>query len=168
MHVLRPSIAAQTTEGDSAALRLSVIEIVLDSLASERVHTSRLWIRAYLSVDPGTRRLQRVPPTAEQLATIRSRFPTAAVPASHDGLFLCPPGVRVRMPGVGCPILEDGLIVEVGPLEIDADSAHASGSVIQSSTRNGRTSTWAQGVRLLFRRSMSGWKFVRVLGGWIT
>jgi hypothetical protein len=71
------------------------------------------------------------------------------------------------MPGIGCPLRDNGFIVQMG-LKTVGDSIFVEGMVALSSTRGARTSSSASGFELVLYRLAEVWKLARVRSTWIT
>lgn len=85
-------------------------------------------------------------------------------------LFACPEGISVRLPGQGCPIVEDGVIALLGELETRGDgSVEVVAELIESVwSREGGASTWSNGYRIRVGRvsSSAGWSVTDVSHIW--
>jgi hypothetical protein len=109
-----------------------------------------------------------VPLSQDAERAIQRIFPTARYSENLDSLVLCPAGVQLRMPGSGCPIRDDGVIIQLWSLRVYGDSLSVYGVLIQSSPGRTRTASWAQGTSLAFVRTGRLWKLVKASGRWIT
>lgn len=162
-----PVACAAQTANDAATVYVQALRITLERLGPAEP-TPRLWVR---------RMRQRTPSGAmspDTLATIEwaaiaSAFPQARQATDADTLFLCPPGVRVMMPVRGCPIRDDGMIIDLGQPRIDGDSAVIAVTLTQSGPglRNA-VHSWASGYDVVFFRIGESWYFRRTRGGWAT
>jgi hypothetical protein len=141
------------TSTDSTELHVQAISSTLTLLEIPAVN--RLWLRGS---GPRDNRRELSPISEELAAAVQRRFPNARVAAPDQRLFLCPPGVSVQLPGQGCPILDDGVIVMVGWMRSAGDGVTVNATVIQSKG----SSTWAESITALFRRARLRWQFVRV------
>jgi hypothetical protein len=155
------------THADSASITLEQLKFLLAREASTAV--SRIWIR---TSEPLAIRREGSPPLVPMAPAVaealRAAFPEARfTPDSNEQLFLCPAGVRVVMPGSGCPIKDDGVIVVLSPIRLVGDSVAARGTIIRSSGGSepsrigGSVSTWAVSCDLYFLRENASWKVVR-------
>ena len=146
------------SSADTMELHLEAIRAAFDTLNIPSA--TRLWLRHTLALVPDKLDPQRVDISQEFLTHVQRRFPNARLAARDQRLFLCPPGVTVSMPGQGCPVLDDGVIVSAGPIRVEGNLVLVSASVTRSN-RSG-TNTWAEGFSVVFRRSGGQWHFVRV------
>jgi hypothetical protein len=149
-------VAAQPTlsmsSADSVSLRLEVIRLVLGN-TNTSPDAQTLWLVAdTLPESPPALRL-----SVREREAIRNAYPRMRFVSPSERLLLCPPGREVRIPGSACPIRDAGVIVRVGGLRIDGDSAIAVGTVTKSNARG--TKTWSQGVVLVFGWVANGWKY---------
>jgi hypothetical protein len=156
------------TSADSAQIRVATLRILIDSLAESPESPGRIWISGSHQLRRDTASARQFALSDTQWAAISQAFPTARHVVPTDSLFLCPAGVELRMPGSGCPIKEDGIVVELAPLRVDADSVTSSGLLVQSSTSYGRLVTWAQGMWLVFERVQGRWRVRAIRGRFIT
>jgi hypothetical protein len=114
---------------------------MLDSAGTAREQAHRIWLQGYPVRDSlGTR---RVLPSVNSVSVIKASFPGLVVVDANAPLFLCPPGKGVLMPGYGCPIRDDGVIVYFTPVRVDGRTARVGVSIIRSAGSGERYSTWA-------------------------
>jgi len=133
--------------------------VSLEKHISTAIHlkaTGRIWLRGW------TERGVRHALSDGVVAGLRSTFPLAQQTDLERGLYECPPGRELRMPGSGCPIRERGIIVTFHDLEIvDAERVKTSVSVIRSTSNGASTSMRTLG--LLLRRDSEDWVVEKVL-----
>lgn len=157
------------TASDSALLHVTSIRILFDRLASGITAEHPIWLRLHVQ-RPDTGSGSPLQPSETQWREISHALPSARLAGARDTLFECPPGVRVSMPGTGCPIRENGIIVEVDRPVVDGDSATMWVWLIESGASDGRTLTWAQGLALVLERAGDGrtWRLRAVRARFIT
>lgn len=167
-----PATAAQEptalTAEESAEIRVTAIRVLLRELRVETTSTSVLWIVSDEGRRVGPGGADAAELTEGEHSAIRAAFPTARPADTIESLFQCPPGVRVRMPGQGCPIRDAGVIVRLGSIEIERDTLRTSGELIQTAPGSRGPSTWASGLSLVFVRTAEGWVFRETRYHWIT
>jgi hypothetical protein len=129
--------------------------VLLDSLAPAVSRTDRIWLGVRFR---GTAAAALYHITDAEAAAIADAYPGSRRAAPGDTIYLCPPGVELRLPGTACPIRDDGVVMELGPLRFDGDSVATSGWLIRSSTRGGSLVTWAEVLSLVFERHCRGWR----------
>ena len=151
-------VAPSISREDSVRL---AAELFRRTLQDTNVDSSQLiWLRAD-TVAGSTSRLKLTP---QQVAAVMRLHPRIRLVPPSESLFLCPPGRVVRMPGSGCPIRDDGVIVSLFDFRVAGDSLIAGGDVIKSRG----SSTWAEGIAYGFRWLNGAWTFVRLLDRSIT
>lgn len=148
----------QLAAADSVALRMAVLQIMLDSLGPDQ-EPGRIWIQPRANGHAATNQTRSMGLTANEWNAISERFPAARLADASDTLFLCPPGVRVMMPGTGCPIRDQGIIVSFSPLRLMGDSVRAGGSLIQSAVGSQGSFTWMQFIQAVFEHRQGEWRF---------
>ncbi|MGH7505420.1 MAG: hypothetical protein ACRELX_07200 [Longimicrobiales bacterium] len=159
--------AAVEPSAEPAQVWLTTVRFVLDSLGPVD-ESVRIWVQPARPRETTGDTVTAVT-SPEVRPELERAFPNARVTPASDVLFLCPPGVQVRMPGRGCPIRENGVIVRLGPVSVQGDTLHIMVALIRSSSRDSRVFySWAKGTALVFVRSRGSWEFVRSLGSWIT
>ena len=151
-------VAPRVTRDDSVRL---AAELFQRTLRDTNVDSTQLiWLRA----DTAAGSTSRLRLTPQQAAAVMRLHPRIRLVSPAENLFLCPPGRVVRMPGSGCPIREDGVIVSLFDFRVAGDSLIAGGDVIKSRG----DSTWAEGMAYVFRWAKGAWTFVRLLDRSIT
>lgn len=155
------------TASDSVQLYVATLRILIDSLAPQTSSDRPIWIRlrAFSRDSAPEHPLQ---PSATQWGEISRAFPTARRAGPPDSLFLCPPGVELRLPGQGCPIRGDGIVTSLRLGRVAGDSVVMVGDVVQSSTSAAGISTWAEVLYLVFERVGRTWRLRAVRGRFIT
>jgi hypothetical protein len=102
--------STQGAVADSAALRLAVLTAVLDTFGIAPTQP-RIWLAPYRVYDAIAKKGKDVPFTTVELDSIQRHYPGVMPVADAISPFRCPPGITVKMPGQGCPIAENGIIV---------------------------------------------------------
>lgn len=158
---------SQLTPEDSATLRVQMLQVLVDSLGPDE-RPPRIWIIQHADREAvaGPMGLTRL--TAAERTAILKAFPTVEFAEHTDSLFLCPAGVHVSMPGTGCPIRDEGVIVYPGSLRLDGDSLRARSTLIQSGEADSGAYTWAQGAEVVFTRMQATWRTRGIRLLWIT
>jgi hypothetical protein len=157
-HFVGPGLPLHAQEAlsprDSADVRVQALQVLLDTIGISKNANQRMWIR------PMRQRTGATDTVIEHSPVLRSAletaFPGVRFVTDTTTLFLCPPGVVVRMPGQSCPIREDGIIVNFGRLTVRGDSLQASVWLINSGG-----STAFHSMELLFSRGREQWYFHR-------
>lgn len=152
---------------EAQSLHVAAVQAALDVGAVRDSGRSRIWMVPYTDhhLQPSAQPVTDLPEPVRQALT--NAYPILRFRGSETSLFLCPPGVQVEMPGVGCPILEDGLIIALGPPSYSADgSVKITVRVVQSEEAGAYTQ--AIGLTLLMTKDEAG-RWTRTgLGSWIT
>lgn len=159
--------APQLTTEDSARIRLAVVQAIVDTVGRHQP-PARIWILPSIERDSVSGQNRRIALTASEWKAIADEYPHAKQIEQLDSVFDCPPGVRVQMPGTGCPILDGGIIIQVGRMQVFGDSLRASAVLIQSSQGARRVATWAQGLWVVFRYAGGFWRRHALQFLWIT
>jgi hypothetical protein len=161
--------ALQLTTADSARIRLAVVKAIVDTV-SRRRPPARIWIESPTEREVASGETRGVVLTGGEWAAIASEYPQARRIERFGRVFDCPEGVTVRMPGSGCPILEGGIIIVPGSMQLLGDSLRAGAVLIQSSQRaqSFRFSTSAQGLTVVFRYVEGVWQTHALRFLWIT
>ena len=136
---------------DSVEIRTAAILATIDTLRAAESSTP-IWIRVAddtIGLRSSTKRIE---------SDVRRRFPRARIAPSQSELYQCPPGVELRMPGTSCPILENGIVVDVGTIRIIRNQPCLSVAVIRTQAHM----TWAEGLVIYFARGKRGWKIKSV------
>lgn len=142
---------------DSAEVTIAAMAKLLGS----RQDGVRVWVR------DGTRPQREsgaVSPrtlSPAQWTAISEAYPAARLVTWSDTLFLCPPGVRVTMPVTGCPVREDGVIINLLPPRVQGDSVWIRGVLTRSQRTHDGHHTWASSADMLFSREDGVWTFRR-------
>ena len=153
-----PSAPSQETDalsaGDSARLRVAVIQV----LSEKWTEGTRLWVTPPGAFDTASREWRGRQLYAAEWEAITRAFPTTIGIAGREAAFACPPGGVVMMPFSGCPIKEEGVIILLSELVLEADgTVSTSGGVIQSE----ESRTWRVTYGMIFRRDdKGGWEYV--------
>lgn len=164
------SVSGQVPEmlasSDSVEVRRAVLGVLLspDRRPIDGRYSGRVWLQPYRVRDEeaGTWVVQGGP-TPLELESLRAIFPDLEVLPPDADPFLCPDGVEVRMPGPGCPIRDDGAIVELYPPRLEAGLVMAGGSVITSSPgQSGEFVTGLTGFEIAFEWTGVGWRFLEI------
>lgn len=163
-----PEAPAAVPAAELLELRVKTFEVLLDSLAGGLPPTVRIWLVSDPERDPVTGEVTRTSHSPAEVQAIQSRFPSVRLPDDPDRLFLCPPGAEVRMPGSGCPILEDGVIVRLSSVRVSGARAEVTGVLMRSGRSEWGVYSWAEGATIEFERAASGWTFSRFTSRWIT
>jgi hypothetical protein len=160
-------IIGTATSEDSAGVRIAALRVVLDTLGPQGADAGRIWVRPHTERDPATGERRSVTLSPAERAAVAEAFPTARVIDAPDTSFLCPPMMRTLLPGTGCPIRDDGVIVEFAPLRFDGDSVSTAGMLIQSWPAARGTLTWVQWIDLVLDRTRGKWEVRGIRGRWL-
>ena len=154
-----PSLASS----DSLAIRAASLAILLERIREVEVNGQRIWLRPDRADDPAQgRRVLLGGPSPSELESLKRRFPSLELLPYEDDPFVCPPGVEVYMPLIGCPIREDGIVVELSSPRRQGNRVIAGGSVTRSWTSSLGVQSAMTSYELLFERDDEGWRFVGV------
>jgi hypothetical protein len=168
----------ELTRAEAFGIQMQALQIMLDTIDIRRTDEElpRLWLlpRASEGLDSG------VVFSPNEVDQLRELAPTLRhTLGSREELFVCPEGRSVFMPLSGCPIKEDGAIVNVtDPRSAESFvAAHrarglptlgaeviVSGSVTQTSADGERTNL--TGITMGFRKQADEWVFVGILA-WV-
>jgi hypothetical protein len=159
---------ASLTQADSIQAWSAALRVLIDSLGPRRSDPYRIWLHADRERAGTSSGVRFVPLSQDAEREIQRSFPTARYSEKFDSLVLCSAGVQLRLPGSGCPIRDDGVIIQLWSLRVHFDSLSVHGVLIQSSPGRTRTVSWAQGISLVFVRAGGLWKLVKASGRWIT
>jgi hypothetical protein len=140
---------------DSANVLIEAIAAVVDSGSATRSQR-RIWL--HQSRNSGSSDSERVFPATQLLQILRDTFPGLVIVEPNASLFLCAQGERVLMPGHGCPIRDDGLIITVRAPRFDSDSARVGVGIIQSRDHGSGYSTWESDFGVDMVRSGAIWR----------
>lgn len=172
----RGSDPSTLSPADSAAIWTAVTGAMIEQAESDP-DSVRIWIAGALIEDPEGPYREDAPqiPRAVRDQLIET-FDGARIVDDWANIFElvseCPPGESVRMPGHGCPIRDDGIVVSLGPLSVAADgmvTTQASVTRSQSVRSGAEVVTWAEGFRITLERSEDGsWITRDVTDIWIT
>ena len=145
---------------DSVVVRVNAILATLDTFRIER-HSTRIWLQR----DMPSRGATLVPKRRDLVLTLlQDRYPRARAAEGQAGLFLCPAGVQVQTPGRGCPILDNGVIIKIGPVQFLPNAARISIELIKS---HGNFMSVRGHTMTLVREGMT-WTVKRVTDRFIT
>jgi hypothetical protein len=161
----RPLLSVQSdslTRGDTTALRIATIGVLLDSLAGPNDGDGRIWISRTgdLRSQPGAASAYAL--SDSEWMRIAAHYSSAKLIEHGDSALMCPPGVQLRMPESGCPIREGGIILGLGPVQLYGDSAASAGWILRSTSSQQRTLSWIQGMVLIFEPLSTGWRLRHV------
>ncbi len=155
-----PANSQSLSVRDSILIRATAVAATLDSFRIDP--NSRIWIERLVSrSDTHSLARENVDPLVNAL---RPRYPRVSAPPSDTELFVCPAGVSVKMPGRGCPIIEDGVIVRIQHPRFTEGSVHIPITVIRSRG----AMTWAAGHIVVLVRQNDTWQIVDFIGEFIT
>jgi hypothetical protein len=152
------SQAANLPPAESASLRVATVTILLDSLVHDVPKQGRIWIGGGVHFSYEAKGVDRYIVSDTEWQAISQVYSGARRAAVTDTVFLCPDGVKLQMPGSGCPIREGGIVIDLQPLQIDGDTVMTGGYLIRSYDGGERTDTWALSARLVFERFQQNWR----------
>jgi len=157
------------TADDSVQVHLAVLRALFDSLRVDTSRTARIWVLPTAHWDSVTRTSTDVALSDRELAAIEAVYPRARGAPAYDSVFVCAPGVRARMPGRGCPIRDDGIVVRFRTIRVSGDTARMAAGVIRSESGASGVYTWQEGfdwIVLVYTRGT--WDLRAMLARWIT
>jgi hypothetical protein len=154
-----PAYAQSISVRDSILIHATAVAATLDAFRIDP--NSRIWIERLVFRSDTQSHRENVD---SLVYALRPRYPGVSAPPSDTELFLCPAGVSVRMPGRGCPIIEDGVVVRIQHPRFTEGSVHIPITVIRSKG----AMTWAVGHIVVLVRQNDAWRVVDFIGEFIT
>lgn len=168
--------SAELSSGDSVEIYTEVVRAILREIEIESKEDAvRIVIPAAFRAAPGAGPdTSSIPEPGRRGLT--TAFRGVRFVEDHRNIFRivfnCPERVELQMPGSGCPIQDEGVVISLGPLA-GGDSGDVSVHVWVArsvpSSRSAETLSWMTGPRLRLSRSAEGgWRVAEVSKTWIT
>ena len=157
-HALHAQSSEPLTAEDSAALRVLTAQVMLETFKPPFPRDGRIWFGGGIHFRRDSVTDARFLLSDAEWSLLVESYPGARRAVPTDTVFMCRPGVKLRMPGSGCPILDGGIVIELAPLIAHGDSVQTGGYLVQSSTSDGRDISWAQGFHMILERAQRGWR----------
>lgn len=147
---------------DTAALHVAALRHELGLRDAGETYTGRIWLHPYRA--RARDGLGFVPRSIAETTrrALEEAFPGIRFLSLFGEAWVCPPGVAPRTATPGCTVHEDGVIVDLGRMQVLEDSVFVDVTIWRSLSAEGRDHVYGSGSRLVFRRDASGdWIYVR-------